>query len=163
MIPRDNIASNFKVGLFDPVQKTWETYTIPSGFSISGGNFQRVRPVPGGVYDNEQEHMVFFDDLTNVINIGLGGYVVPINDDLFIGTNGRIFDKSSGETYLTNASISLANNPYCATLLSKNRIMINSSVGRNSLYLATVNNLDEPVTKTSSQTMKVTYTVTPAA
>jgi hypothetical protein len=27
-------------------------------------------------------------------------------------------------------------------------------------YLATINNLDEPVVKTASQTMKVTYTIT---
>ena len=35
-----------------------------------------------------------------------------------------------------------------------------ASCAANPLYLATVNNLDSPVTKTSDKTMKVTYTVT---
>lgn len=38
----------------------------------------------------------------------------------------------------------------------------NAKVMRLPLYLATVNNLDEPVTKTNAQTMKVTYVVTKA-
>lgn len=33
---------------------------------------------------------------------------------------------------------------------------------KNPLYLATINNLDSPVTKTAAKTMKITYTLTPA-
>ena len=33
---------------------------------------------------------------------------------------------------------------------------------KNPLILATINNLDSPVTKTAAQTMKITYTLTKA-
>lgn len=38
----------------------------------------------------------------------------------------------------------------------------NSAKLLNPLYLATINNLNSPVTKTAAQTMKVTYTLTEA-
>ena len=38
----------------------------------------------------------------------------------------------------------------------------NRSLHKNPLYLATINNLDNPVTKDSTQTMKVIYTLTEA-
>lgn len=37
---------------------------------------------------------------------------------------------------------------------------VNTTVWRNCQYLATINNLEEPVVKTASKTMKVTYTIT---
>jgi hypothetical protein len=47
-------------------------------------------------------------------------------------------------------------------LKSFDRTEGNNYVGKNPLYLATINNLQSPVTKTAAQTMKVTYTLTEA-
>ena len=47
-------------------------------------------------------------------------------------------------------------------LKSFDRAEGNCYVGKNPLYLATINNLQSPVTKTAAQTMKVTYTLTEA-
>ena len=44
----------------------------------------------------------------------------------------------------------------------KSQMRSREYVGRNPLYLATINNLQNPVTKTAAQTMKVTYTLTEA-
>ena len=73
-----------------------------------------------------------------------------------------IYDINNNTIYPINvASFNLNNNVTdfgCITAGGYN----NSSKLSNPLYLATINNLSSPVTKTAAQTMKVTYTLTEA-
>ncbi len=80
-----------------------------------------------------------------------------------------VVDLSNNTLYPSNGVI--PQNSLKLKMLNGNRIEVDYLGGssanyfylyRNPLYLATINNLDEPVTKTTTQTMKVTYTVTPA-
>lgn len=61
----------------------------------------------------------------------------------------------------------LTDDPHCAVLwewtrpnVSSNTINLHAGVGFALPYLATIQNLDDPVTKNSTQTMKIEYTIT---
>lgn len=71
----------------------------------------------------------------------------PINGNISENRRTLHMDFGDGQIRLSQAGSGESSNLY---------------VYRNPLYLATVNNLGETITKTSSDTMKVTYIVTPA-
>lgn len=53
--------------------------------------------------------------------------------------------------------------PYlCAALAKDNQTNVSLAVGVDQRYLGTINNLADPITKTSDRTMKITYTLTEA-
>lgn len=79
-------------------------------------------------------------------------YIVDLINNTVRRTNTHYLD----QTYGTYAKKIRSN------YLSYSMNPSNAKVMRLPLYLATVNNLDEPVTKTNAQTMKVTYVVTKA-
>lgn len=82
-------------------------------------------------------------------------------DDLtLLSTYGGAYiaDMASGNAYPANTSnINLWQSADLGAMTD------NSHIYKNPLILATINNLDTPVTKTATQTMKITYTLTKAS
>ena len=72
----------------------------------------------------------------------------------------EIFDSENGTVYPTNSAE--GNNSNLPIYNGSIDAMTMSAVYKNPLILATVNNLDNPVTKTAAQTMKITYTLSKA-
>lgn len=85
----------------------------------------------------------------------------PITEDLVhIGNYNGTFDCTTHEYRKSNGIINI---PYCSVQDAFiNLDNSNAFMYKNPLYLATINNLQSPVTKTAAQTMKVTYTLTEA-
>ena len=97
-------------------------------------------------------------------NLGLGLRLLD-GFTLNFGDNGvfYIYDHISESLRTINGSISFERQMFQDK--SNDAIQLQQSSGgvllyKNPLYLATVNNLQSPVTKTAAQTMKVTYTLT---
>ena len=101
-------------------------------------------------------------DLTNTTNkITLGGSTTmngrawAIDSDLFQGTN-QIIDMDFEEINPCNANGNIGNMGY---KLNELLVFDGSQIVRDPRYIATINNLEEPVTKDASKTMKVTYVI----
>lgn len=100
-------------------------------------------------------------DLSNLVNVieiaGMaGGYNFrPLTDDTFMA-NGMYIDLDSETIYPTNGtSGTYYDTDHMDKLLNQN----SSYVWRDPRFIATIFNLEEPVTKDASKTMKVTYVI----
>ena len=92
----------------------------------------------------------------------INGYII-LNNTTMLDENDnlRIIYMGGGEYYLRHTPGQLYNPvfiPHTLDTSSGTRIMIGCEIAPN--YLATINNLKAPITKTSAQTMKITYTLT---
>ena len=104
------------------------------------------------VSTNYRFEPLFWNDNVLVLNIG--------NTD---NKNVYILDLTTGEVRKTNAlSMSAFTNVYVGSkvLFAKVGSYLNYVPTVNPFIVTTKNNLDSPVTKTASQTMKITYTLT---
>lgn len=89
----------------------------------------------------------------------INGYIVTGAEMLDKNDNIRFVDNRTGDYYLSRPGF--CENEIivpCAYMDSSGRHYVRYSVISN--YLATINNLRVPITKTSAQTMKITYTLT---
>lgn len=156
------ISGNVTFGVYDVATKLWAIYSavIPS---TSGGSTYDFTATENGISNSNYTAYgaLFFDDTTNYVRTHFGDTMICIADDLYMGTNGLMYDRVNDTIYPTNGRVDNTRS-FSYERLARNRFYSNGRVYRNPLYLATINNLDEPVTKTAQQTMKVTYTVTPA-
>lgn len=91
---------------------------------------------------------------TYITPIGNGQYVMAGNAD----TPGMICDYSDSSANYCEAGFR-DSNPNINGLNLLNYQNINIGLTQNPFYLGTINNLSTPVTKTASQTMKVTYVI----
>ena len=98
-----------------------------------------------------------------MMNIAGSGH----NGIVFVHTNSQemIYDTSTGACRITNGNAQInpsAFIPFSYDSASDSLVLSNGSpyLYKSPLYLATINNLQSPVTKTAAQTMKVTYTLT---
>ena len=105
-------------------------------------------------------HNLIFD-LSNLVNVTeIENFVedtglVAISED--IAESGyRRLDMTTGIMLPTNYN---GNNNYTQVLMSKMLGDAGSNIWRDPRYIATINNLSSPVTKTADKTMKVTYTI----
>lgn len=175
-----DVGETIKIGLYDVINDTWETTTCTR---TSGGEWDiipannRCTTICGeyimstGYYTTGGDLVLLSNGVSVANNLNSHAFF-KLSNGLYCYDGSRIRDHVNGTTYPTNANIiqastSSENSPIIT--IDGNRIMSRNSgsngflrVYRNPLYLATVNNLDEPVTKTSAMSMKVTYTVTPA-
>ena len=92
----------------------------------------------------------------------INGYII-LNNTTMLDENDnlRIIYMKGDEYYLRYTPGQLYNPvfiPHTVDTSSGTRIMIGCEIAPN--YLATINNLKVPITKTSAQTMKITYTLT---
>lgn len=98
------------------------------------------------------------------IDIPVGGLIAP---DLFYAF-GKVWDKVANTTYPINNTTRYWQYNDDIDALMGNSISGRTGwgghwVAKNPLILATVNNLETPVTKTAAQTMKITYTLSKAS
>ena len=96
-----------------------------------------------------------------------GNYDTPLSDGLLLAyasQNGFIVNYYDGTVKPVNVSISYNYQTFNKRYPSLDALSFTPSSGpglmKNPLYLATINNLSSPVTKTAAQTMKITYTLT---
>lgn len=101
-------------------------------------------------------------DLSNTTNkITLGGTVSmagrawPITSDIFQGAD-QIIDMDLEEINPCNGNGNIANRGY---RINELLLFDGSAIVRDPRYIATINNLESPVTKDASKTMKVTYVI----
>lgn len=101
------------------------------------------------------------DDITDEAGIydssGLHQPVEALSQKIFVGGN-RIIDIDTGELLPLNSTdyIEAAGGYLTANPLQK---LTRTAITRDPRYIATINNLEAPVTKTADKTMKVTYVV----
>lgn len=85
------------------------------------------------------------------------GFVYPTQN--VMQTSGYKIDVGAGKVYPTNSS--MADSSMIAQYLTENPLTTlfgnNTGIYKSTNYLATINNLETPIKKTSSKTMKVTY------
>ena len=98
--------------------------------------------------------------MINAASSGHNGIIFVHN-----GTNEFIYDTVTGACRKTNGSVQIGITspiPLSYDSVSDSIVVANGnpSLYKSPLYLATINNLQSPVTKTAAQTMKVTYTLT---
>lgn len=107
----------------------------------------------------------------NIVDEGPNGLIFlhSLNPGAVSGTNCEwIYDTVTGSCRPTNGSQQMGNEDavpgaYSPIIDAMNRVASNRLyLYKCPLYLATINNLQAPVTKTAAQTMKVTYTLTEA-
>lgn len=105
-------------------------------------------------------HVTSYNDYHNIYRLNDDLYVLPPTySDGYI----RIWDRVKGTTRKVNASglgwwyQAVQDNTVGGVLTNFGQIAVNP------FYLATINNLEEPVTKDVSKTMKVIYTLTKAS
>lgn len=156
------------IGIFDCETETWSTEIIPQlGYSVLFTPYF----FDGGVYFyNSATKVLYFYGENSGHSADLGSRIIPISDSLILGTNGYIYDAENETLYpcnmneisITNADgfSSFPNNRIFSTRYASSNLSNYIAMYRNPLYLATVNNLESEITKTSSNTMKVTYTIT---
>ena len=172
-----DVGETIKIGFYDVVNGTWETTTCTR---TSGGEWDiipannRCNVISGdymmstGYYTTGGDLVKLSTGVSVANNLNSHAFF-ELSDGLYCYDGSRIRDHVNGTTYPTNANIISATDNSPILTIDGNRIMSRNSgssgyvrVYRNPLYLATVNNLEEVVTKTSAMSMKVTYTVTPA-
>ncbi|MBR1855439.1 MAG: hypothetical protein IJ794_20230, partial [Lachnospiraceae bacterium] len=167
---------SYTVGIYDIEADNWEYHTFTSDKTISSSTQYSYASAwetgffAGGLFVDWANNEVS----TSSAIAGLSETPVhPISDDLYLVAVGssnqiKVYDAKNDTLYNTNGRLN--NSPIVLQKNANNQLLRtynNSGIAslymmRNPLFLATVNNLDEPVQKGSSQTMKVTYTVTPA-
>ena len=135
---------------------------------ISGTNKMAVYNMSTGVYIREIEDAdnVYFDIYNmRVGELPNGLVLVPYNTAS--ANYLSIYDSTNDTVYITNAKKNdnyyYTNYTYDSTTKAMQWAQKNGVLAcNNPLYLATINNLtgDDVVTKTSAQTMKITYTLT---
>lgn len=133
----------------------WYNFTVAHGLAFVNGSTQ-----------------VEVFDLSNSVLVkeNVGGYGYRYAGGLIvmnINNNPYIYDPQNDTIYPTNGAFSLSYNTgyqyfYDETTdtIYNRQYSDDMPVGSNPLYLATINNLQTPVTKTAAQTMKITYTLT---
>ena len=182
-VPGNFIAAGttYVMGIYDVDTDTWSTvnFTPASAHNYISGEYASVCDdfiyFWYGTAWNDRGLRINFDG--TVEDAYYGVTCAQMGEDLLLCFSYNrydtyptfVVDLSNGTSYPSNGII--PQNSKKLKVLDKNRIEVNYNAGsgmnyfylyRNPLYLATINNLDEPVTKTTTQTMKVTYTVTPA-
>ena len=130
IVYNDSSSKLYKIEIANPVNVTEVTI---QGTLTTGGNYREYLSVGKRHY------------ISNYI------YDETQNKAIITNDNGTMQDILSGDIYKDDSSMII-------TMASYNTY--NSDVGRNNKYLATVNNLQNAVTKDSTQTMKVIYTLT---
>lgn len=180
-------GQTFNIIVFDCETETFTTVTCTNGSSnsINGRNASAGNGCffIGSRYDSYSGGSPFhlFDYLTGsyIKDLAIGsdayaayGLIAP--DLEFLANrwdNMKIkTDKTSDSSWLitngkaapdSNHYYDLGYDPYHDVLfMAKNNINKTTAAFKSPLYLATINNLNSPVTKDNTQTMKVTYTLT---
>ena len=175
----NRITANSSVtfGIYDIEADSWQSYTFVSdkdmNFASSGSYYPKF--FNNGFYTYGRMY-VFGESNLRTFNIHDAAQVIPLSNNIVLlhySNAMLVYDITTGTLYPNNASYqSLFHNT--SILDGQNRIHLTDSyeyndaatryerIYRSPLYLATINNLDEPVIKTSESTMKVIYTVTKA-
>lgn len=166
------VNASAKLGIYNISTGTWSTVSF-TNTTDSGIYFQSYfYSCKHGAFSNKN-FIKFSDGTITTLNIsGDMNSCYEMADNLIylsLTSGNYIYDIVNGTVYKTNGSVlsgvgvsSVGNNrflfsDYYNTISSKYSF---TQMFRNPLYLATVNNLDNVLTKTSSETMKVTYTIT---
>lgn len=170
-------GSTFKVGLYDPSTGiiTEKTFTNSTGARLN----PQGQYIDGYLYvydyDNAKIYKFKFStaEYVEAISQGNGRHkwceIVP--GILSLGSGQLWIDaEGTGTFYKTNGVINTDgyvepehgmsyDGFFC---MASSSVYYNNCIGfiKNPLYLATINNLDSPVTKDATKTMKVTYTLT---
>ena len=142
----------------------------------------------GNVYIFDVDDGELIKKLTNVSNFSVyDGTQAPsflpceLSDNLFLMQGGSgssqytfLYDAVLNETFNMNlvaqpkaspnfgalTRMSSVDDGVLKSIVRQTNSAYHGYAGRNPLYLATINNLQSPVTKTAAQTMKITYTLT---
>ena len=149
---------------------TKQTMTNSSDTTLYPGYGMTV--AHGKVFVNCVNSIIDLFDLSTSVLLkeNVGGYGYRFTDGLIIVSIGNypyIYDIDNDTLYPTNGSFSVSYSTgyqywYDETtdVIYNRQYNDGMPVSSNPLYLATINNLDNTVTKTAAQTMKVTYTLT---
>ena len=164
-------ASSFTFGIYNIANDSWNVHTLPYAgtYSLSDLSYYFYF-VKDGFYfkghSNDPRLFYWWNDLSNPVAVNLGDYPRNMSDGIIIGSNGVVIDRVNKTNYICNANMSNIQGCRAIYYSQDNHIFgidrsyDNSLAFHNPLYLATVANLDNVVTKTSDQTMKLIYTVT---
>lgn len=143
-----NIANDC-LFVYKNVTNDWKTYIFDIATSVHKSTLVHTRHINRTYrrFTGDKPVMLEYWDHTYIYNICFididNGYVIP--------TNGGVDTQSDHcFTYDEGSDCLILDNRYGILLYN------------NPLYLATINNLNSPVTKTAAQTMKVTYSLTEA-
>ena len=141
-----------------PDEETYKLYTIKRSDNTQVKEIQHLN---GDAFTYDANHNITIAPIFSKGNIAVIGVRFSLNA---IG-NYILVDLSTGKAVDTNISDITQVRPFdignCAVFASTGQ-NLRYSMTFNPFILCTKNNLDSPVTKTSSQSMKVTYTLTPA-
>lgn len=153
-----NAAQNFAAAaegkIILPTALTETTYGLPMVLLDEAGNAADVLPntinasIVRGGYAAIAPGLLYFRD-----NTTRGFYIYDTVNKTIYPTNGAMQNGTSAAVRAYNDQVDALYTDLTQGL----------ELFKNPLYLATVNNLDNPVTKDSTQTMKVIYTLTEAS
>ena len=113
------------------------------------------------VYPIERNLLLIFDSFVN----NNTGYYAPTVYDVINRTHKKlngVLNSRVGGSFAKIIPFIDRNGVYISMFGVNSTTSFNYMVLKDSRYLATINNLSEPVVKTASKTMKVTYTITEA-
>lgn len=155
----------------------YSTETIKFTNKTGVGLYNAIKIMDGYIYaierdDTTKVYKINIDDNSDITEIaGVSGNYVTVggkitNDILATNNKSYVFDLSQNKfrrvagcafssTYIFSYEPDMEHLLYAVTGTDPSVYML-----KNTYYLATINNLSSPVTKTSAQTMKVTYTLT---
>lgn len=166
--------SNITVGIYDCETNTWDTHTVAVTMSADYESYYYAcddfiafaRETASGEYGQ----IITLPDhrkLTGLIHPTNISSTISLSKNIAMDYRGNIIDIVNRTSYPSNGNIPVDSNgvrySHLGDMLIGNSIPSDTYFLRafhNPLYLATVANLDNVVTKTSSQTMKLIYTVT---
>lgn len=131
-----------------------EQYAYFGGSGYWSSSFHCSAPIEVFNYLTGAHVTTLMSGLSTELNRPLGG---RLTDEIMCLSN-RIYDKTNDTLYEYNGSF-----PSYYQYNPELDAMVYSGCYKNPLILATINNLDTPVTKTAAQTMKITYTLTKAS
>lgn len=175
--PSNNIApaEKFYVWEYNPADDSLTEIEMTNTSSVTVRSYSFSTVSNGAVFINDTTNIYVFDLTTSaLIKIipltGDGNKVGDLPNGLSLIIRGSsqcdvVYDRTNDTLYPTNG-VNLLSNYQTAFFHDStlNAISTNgqysSNVMTNPLYLATINNLGSPVTKSAAQTMKVTYTLT---
>lgn len=173
-------GSALKWAIYNTASETWsQIYTFTATTSL---NFMNERCyidedretlyISTGASYSDSVYKVGYDGTFVSSNVGLP--IVEISDGLLLTRRTRgnsvtpvikVYDTVNDTSYITNGIASESSYATPGFANENNQLLLNGDSSghlyRNPLYLATINNLDNTVVKTTSDTMKVIYTVTP--
>lgn len=155
-------------------EATSYSFTSPAGSSISAGHNMIIHEEGFHCTFNSINYFYSFATQTTTADGINPGYANKIGEGIYLGY-GNIYDAVAERTCQVNGAgfnpNSNASNRWSFTT-EDGQIYSgwnypaatgHATKRRNPLYLATVNNLEEAITKTADSTMKITYNITPAA